>query len=120
MSEYIVRNGRRIEVETLEPTTPAPAKRKRGRQGQFVLVPISWVERLQTARCIGTHRLAYYVLFQHWKWGGRPVKLSNVVLPELGVGDAKAKWRALSELERLGLVEVKRQPKKSPIVTVLT
>jgi hypothetical protein len=125
MSEYVVRHGRRIEIETLEPKTPVPVpvpvKRKRTRQGQFVLVPMVWVERLAATRSIGSgpYRLALHLLFQHWKSGGRPVKLSNVALTELGVGCRKMKGRALSELEKLGLVEVERRPKKSPIVTVL-
>lgn len=60
-----------------------------------------------------------HILFQHWKSSGKPAKLPNVGLAELGVGDGKTKWRALLELERLGLVEIDRRPKKSPVVTVL-
>ena len=121
MREYVVRDGRRIEIETAEPKTPVPPKRKRPRQRQFVLVPMAWVERLAAVRSIGSgpYRLALHLLFQHWKSGGRPVKLSNVVLTELGMGGRRVKWRALSNLEQLGLVEIERRPKKSPIVTVL-
>jgi len=65
------------------------------------------------------HRLTLHLLFEHWKLGGRPIKLSNVVLPKLGVSDNKAKWRALLELERLELVRIDRRHKKSPVVEVL-
>jgi hypothetical protein len=116
VSEYVVRHGRRIAVEVLP---SAAVKPKRTRRSQFVQVPLAWVERLQTARCIGSYRLALHLLFQHWRSGGKPVKLSNLALAELGVRDPKSKRRALSELEQLGLVGVERHPKKSPVVTVL-
>jgi hypothetical protein len=89
VSEYVIRHGRRIEVETLD--SKVPAKPKRTRRGQFVLVPLIWVERLQTARCLGSYRLALHLLFEHWKSGGEPVKLSNVAL---GIAK-KTKGRAL-------------------------
>lgn len=117
MSEYVIRGGRRIEVETLESKTPA--KPKRTRQDQFVRVPLIWVDRLRGGRCIGSYRLALHLLFHHWKSDGKPIKLSNVILAELGVGGGKAKWRALSELERLKLVRIDRRPKRSPVVTIL-
>ena len=117
MSEYVIRHGRRIEVETLE--SEVPAKPKRAKRGQFVQVPLIWVERLQTARCLGSYRLALHLLFEHWKWGGKPVKLSNVALAKFGVGDRETKSRALLELEQLELISVERRPKKSPVVSVL-
>jgi len=117
VSEYVIRGGRRIEVETLESKTPA--KPKRTRQGQFVRVPLIWVDRLRGGRCRGSYRLALHLLFHHWKSDGKPIKLSNVILAELGVGGGKAKWRALSELERLKLVRIDRRPKRSPVVTIL-
>jgi hypothetical protein len=117
VSEYVIRHGRRIEVETLE--SKVPAKPKRIKRGQFVQVPLIWVERLQTARCVGSYRLALHLLFQHWKSGGKPIKLSNVALAKLGIRDGDAKWRALLELERLGLVEIERHPKKNPLVSAL-
>ena len=112
MSEYVIRHGRRIAVETLE--SKVPAKPKRIKRDQFVQVPLIWVERLQAARCVGSYRLALHLLFQHWKSGGKPIKLSNAVL-----STPKAKWRALRELERLELISVERSAKKSPRVMIL-
>jgi hypothetical protein len=117
VSKYVIRGGRRIEVETLEPKMPL--KPKRTCQDQFVRVPLTWVDRLRGARCIGSYRLALHLLFHHWKSDGKPIKLSNVILAGLGVGGGKAKWRALSELERLKLVRIDRRPKRSPVVTIL-
>jgi hypothetical protein len=115
--DYVIRNGHRIAVMTLEPKVPV--KPKRSRQDQFVLVPLAWVEKLRRSRSVNTWRLATFLLFQHWKSGGRPVTVSNWILPELGIGDPETKRRALLELERLSLVKVERRRKQSPRVTVL-
>jgi hypothetical protein len=92
--------------------------KKRARHQQFVMVPWTWVERLKGARLAATHMVAYYMLYQHWKTGGKPVPLSTVALKPLGVS-RWAKWRALKELERLGLVSVRTHRRRVPQVTVL-
>jgi hypothetical protein len=117
VSEYVVRNGRRIEVEILAPKTAVQPKRSH--QGLFVRVPLAWVERLRAARCIGSYRLAHHLLFQHWKSNGATIKLSNTILAKLGIRSLKMKGQALLELERFGLISVERLPKKSPIVTII-
>jgi hypothetical protein len=117
VSEYVTRKGRRIEVDTIEPN--APVKPSKSQRGQFVRVPLMWVNQLKAARCIGSYRLALHLLFQHWKSGSTPIKLSTAVLAKLGLGSRKTKRRALLELERLGLISVERRPKKSPTVTIL-
>ena len=43
--------------------------------------------------------------------------LSNVGLEQEGL-TRRSKWRALAELERLGLLLVERLPRKSPRVTL--
>jgi len=116
VSGYVVHKGRHIEVETIQPK--ALVKPKRSRQGQFVQMPLGWVERLQAARCIGSYRLALHFLFEHWKSGSKSVKIPNVVLGKLGIRDREAKWRALRELERLELIDVEHHPRKSPVVTI--
>src|SRR5262245_24894283 len=118
MSEYVIRGGRRIEVEILEPKMLV--KPKRTRQDQFVRVPLVWVDRLRGARCIGPYRLALHLLSHHRKSGGKPVKLSNTILAERRVsGGGKAKWRALSELDWVKLGCIDPRPKRSAVVTIL-
>jgi hypothetical protein len=95
----------------------AATKRRRWRQ-QFTTVPNSWVEDLRKARYIGTYRVALYLLHQHWKNREQPIPVSTVVLATLGVTRWQ-KWRALGELECLGLVKVVRRPRKAPLVTKL-
>ena len=98
-------------VITLKPSRP------RRRRGQFVMVPMVWVDRLATAKLTATGKVALRLLSMKWK-SGLTVKLANAALAEKGV-TARQKSRALLELEQLGLVAVKRYPRKSPWVTII-
>jgi hypothetical protein len=89
----------------------ARAAPKRQRQ-QFVMVPWRWVERLKAARHLATFRVAHYVLYRHWKTG-KPVPVSNKAL---GLSP-RSKWRAVRELERMGLVSVETHPARAPVVS---
>src|SRR5262245_59325399 len=92
------------------------AKPKKWRR-EFVRVPWEWAERLQTTRRVSTFRLALLLLYEHWRTGGRPIPLTNVGLIGEGVS-RRSKWRALAELERIGLVEVKRHRRRAPRATL--
>ena len=83
----------------------------------FVKVPGIWAERLARARYIVSYRVALHLLYRHWKAGGRSFSLANGSLKTEGVARG-TKWRALRELERLGLITVERRPRKSPVITV--
>jgi hypothetical protein len=48
----------------------------------------------------------------------RPITLANAALAKAGV-DRRQKWHALTELEHLKLVKIRRRSKKSPLVTLL-
>ena len=90
----------------------------RQRQGQFIKVPWMWYERLVKARRASTYQVALYVLFQHWKRNGQPFALPNRGLETLGISRWR-KWSALRELERLGLIQIERRPRRSPMIAVL-
>jgi hypothetical protein len=91
------------------------ASRKRR---HFIKVPLLWFERLAEARHIATYRVALHLLYQAWKMSGQPVPLPNGPLIAEGIARG-TKWRALGELERLGLVIVERRKRKAPRITVL-
>jgi hypothetical protein len=84
---------------------------------QFIKLPWSWVERLTTAHG-STYRVAFHLLYQHWKTGGRPIRLANTTLALAGVS-RRSKYRALQQLERLGMITVERHLRKSPVITVI-
>ena len=100
------------------PARPALGSLKRHKGRQFVMVPLAWKERLSQAAYIGTYRVALHLLYRDWKEGSRPVLVSNVALAREGVS-RWGKWRALRELESLGLVKIERRPRKSPVITVI-
>jgi hypothetical protein len=84
---------------------------------QFVRVPWQWVESLRDAKCIGSYRLAMLLLYESWRLGGRPITLSNVSTLNEGL-PRRTKWRALTELESLGLIEVRRRRRHAPRVVL--
>jgi hypothetical protein len=107
----IIRDDRCIEVETLE-TGIKP------RQGPepFVKVPLSWA--VQAAKATKTNKALIWILllYMSWKTKSTTFSLSNECLA--GVS-RYTKYRALRELEGEGLIIVKRQRKKAPLVTLI-
>jgi hypothetical protein len=102
----------RVDPERVrQPTRPKKWRR------QFVRVPWHWVERLRDAKCISSYRLAMLLLYESWRLGGRPITLSNVSTLAEGL-PRRTKWRALTELESLGLIKVRRRRRHAPRVVL--
>ena len=93
-----------------------PRKIQKRRQ-HFVMVPWSWIERLNGATG-QTYRVAMILLYMDWKNRGAPIKLPNGMLEIDGVS-RYSKWRALGDLEQRGLISVERRRRRSPIVRLL-
>lgn len=93
-----------------------PRKIQKRRQ-HFVKVPMVWVERL--AGAFGnTWVIAMHLLYLHWKDNGKPIKLANGMLKSDGIS-RYTKHRSLADLERRGLIEVERRPRRSPLVKLV-
>jgi hypothetical protein len=88
------------------------------RRRHFVMVPWTWLEKLAAARYVATYRVAHHILYWHWKEHGEPFTLSNGIMAIEGVSRWQ-KWRALGELEKLGLITIERRRRKTPRITVL-
>jgi hypothetical protein len=101
----------KVEGKRVAPA-PRPGKWRRG----FVRVPWLWVETMKDVENGAPYRLAMFILYEHWKGDGRPVRISNVAVAAIGIGQDK-KRRALQALERLGLVTVERKARQAPLVT---
>ena len=108
-------NIENLKVDAADVKTAEPAKSTNAPKGRFVRVPGEWAHRLCRAKYLSSYKVAVYLLHLHWKSRGKPIRLANAVLRSMGVG-RDAKWRALLELETLGLVEVSRRDRKSPEV----
>src|SRR5262245_61200597 len=106
------------DVKAYAGKAAAPTRRRSGRE--FTIVPRSWSDRLKGAgaRHVNAYKLAVYLLYQYWRTSGQPIALTNVALVGTGVS-RRSKWRALRELERLGLIKIERRARRSPIVTLL-
>jgi len=102
------------EPEVRPVRTPAKILKRRE---HFIRLPFSWLDRLNGASG-QVYALALHLLYLRWKGHGAPVKLANGMLAIDGIS-RRSKWRALTELERRGLVSIERQPRKSPLVQVL-
>lgn len=101
------------------PVTRCLCRLRRGpRKRQFIKVPLVWADRLGQARSAATFKVAHRLLLLHFRDRGRPVRLGSLALGPAGVSRPQ-KRRALIQLEKLGLVHVERQPRRSPIVTVI-
>jgi hypothetical protein len=83
----------------------------------FVRVPMVWKERLANAKSAAAIKLALELLFESWRTGELTLVLSNALARRAGV-TRQTKPRGLRELERLGLIKVKRQGRRAPRVTL--
>ena len=85
---------------------------------KFIKFPLEWAIQLASAKADGsTYRIALYLLQEKWRSGRARVKLANGVLEQQGV-NRWAKYRALNELGRLGLISTERRGRRSPFVKV--
>jgi hypothetical protein len=104
----------------LVPATPAgrtPTRLRKQRAG-FTKFPNAWKEKL--VGCHGnTYHVALTLLYKYWRQGSHnPIKLPNGMMGIEGFS-RHAKYRALNNLERRGLVTVQRRRRKSPLVALL-
>jgi hypothetical protein len=106
----------KLVVDPADPRFRHAGKRKKWRR-HYVRFPWAWIERMGSVRSGSTFRLALLLVYEHWRTGGRPIELSNIASKGEGLS-RWSKWRALADLEALGLIRVERRPKQSPRVIV--
>ena len=108
----------RSAVRATKRASAPNASRRMGWLRKYTLVPREWEQRLLNAKRVSTYRLAIELLYLHWYNKGKPVTVSGKVAQAAKIS-VRSKWEALAELERLGLIEVDRRPRKSPRVVLL-
>ena len=106
------------KIQQIIPDQEPDRSKREGWQRVFTSVPREWELRLLQAKRISTYRLALELLYLNWKDNGKPTVVSSKVARAVKIS-ARSKWEALAELERLGLIEVDRRPRKSPRVLLL-
>lgn len=86
----------------------------------YVRIPLGWIRAAADAvRSEKALLLAIELVYMAWRGKGPTFILPNGLLTNLGIS-RDVKSQALADLERAGLVSVKRRPNKNPIVTVKT
>jgi hypothetical protein len=103
MSPYVMRQGKRIEVVTLNPPR-APNRRRKPFETQFVQVPKWWITALSRVKNLGTWRLAMVILAEDFK---RQHLGGEIVLSARMTGIPQTtRRRATRELVGLGLIQL--------------
>jgi DNA-binding transcriptional ArsR family regulator len=105
-----------LEPGRLAETGIAATKRERRRR-EFAQITREQVERLSQAK-EPTTTVFLFLLLINWRSPGKPIRLANDGLERIGV-TRQAKYRALSELRELGLIELRSRGRKSPEVVIL-
>jgi hypothetical protein len=116
MSDDFDLENLRLPADIVLPSRAAEPRKLEKRRKHFVQLPWAWAGALSGASG-KTWELAVQLLYLHWKGNGAPIKLANGMLGIDGI-DRFAKWRALNELERRGLVTIERRHARSPLVTL--
>ena len=111
---YVIRAGRRIEVDTLNIGTPG----KRKKVEPFVKVPLWWIAAAAKHTRSPATLVCIELLHVHWKTKRLSFPLPNGRLKMLGVS-REIKRRVLRDLERGGLITIERPTRKTPIVTLV-
>jgi hypothetical protein len=64
--KYVMRQGRRIEVDTLD-TGIVPKKRRKHFKTAWVKFPTRWADTLRRSKSVNTYQLAVAILFEAFK-----------------------------------------------------
>jgi hypothetical protein len=112
---FVLRNGRQIEVITLNPP-PAKPRRSFESNWRWVKVPRHWVSSLARSRSAATYRLALIILVEAFKRerhrGGEIVLSTKVTgMPR------STRAMAVRELVELGLITIRSEGRKATMVS---
>jgi hypothetical protein len=104
------------QLKRLRPVATGAGKPKRLKR-EFVQITRDQFSRLTKATNIASWKIFLYLLFLNWKSPGKTIRLANDALSQIRV-TRFAKCRALPELKRLGLIKLRKRPRKSPEIIV--
>jgi DNA-binding transcriptional ArsR family regulator len=111
---FVIRNGRRIEVETVAIGVTPNIRRR----APFVVLPLSWAAEASAATNCQKAMVWVWLVHRMRTTKSTTVTMPNRVLAKYGVS-RRVKSSALRQLEEAGLITVERRPRKTPVVTLL-
>jgi hypothetical protein len=103
------------------PAPPPSAISARGRvRGEFLKgpVPLAWLSAASKLPGKAALAVGLALWFEAGRRRSQTVTLTSAILARFGV-NRKAKYRGLASLERTGLIDVVRVPRRNPVVTIL-
>jgi hypothetical protein len=113
---HVIRDGKRIELDTLEHKTPARKKRAPIKT-TWARLPKHWSAQLEQALGMTTYRLAHRVLHETFR---RQVIGGSVILSAEVTGlSHTSRRRAIDDMLRLQLFSIAQQGKRAAVVTEL-
>lgn len=88
-------------------------------KGEFLKgpIPLAWLSKAARLRAKSALAVALAVWFESGRRRSMEVKLTTDIPQRFGV-NRKAKYRALTALEREGLITVTRGPRRNPVVVI--
>lgn len=88
--------------------------------GEFLKgpIPLPWLTAVTRLSGKAPLAVALAVCFEAGRRKSNEVKLTTAILRRFSV-NRKAKYNALKSLEKAGLVRVRREPRRNPVVTIL-
>jgi hypothetical protein len=100
------------------PAAPKATTRNRIK-GEFLKgpIPLAWLSKAARLRAKSALAVALAIWFESGRRRSPEVKLTTKILERFGV-NRKAKYRALTALEREGLIVVTRMPRRNPVVVI--
>ena len=108
-----------VNIETPTPTPTGNTARRRVR-GEFLKgpVPLAWLSAASKLPGKAALAVGLALWFEAGRRRSQTVTLTSAILARFGV-NRKGKYRGLASLEREGLIEVVRVPRRNPVVTIL-
>jgi DNA-binding transcriptional ArsR family regulator len=107
-----------IPIGSQFPSKPTPAPKRM--IGEFLKgpIPLLWLTVAATLAGKGPLAVGLAAWFESGRRKSKEVRLTTAILKRFGV-NRKTKYRALKSLEGAGLIRVRREPRKNPVVTIL-
>jgi hypothetical protein len=104
------------------PVTPSSGKSTKIKQikGAFLKgpIPLRWLSVVSAFRGKAPLAVALALWFEVGRRNSKEVRLTSAVLKRFSVS-RKSKYEGLAAMEKAGLIFVKREGRKNPIVTIL-
>jgi DNA-binding IscR family transcriptional regulator len=105
-------------MKVVSADTTRPVRKPRGKNGGFALAPLEWTADIAKVLNAPDIILVNLMLYLSWKAKGEALLVSKEILRRYGVC-RKTKYRVLARLEKAGRIQVHRQNKQAPYVTLL-